>query len=114
MTLPRDRCVLVNSLSKTYAMTGWRVGYCLGPRELIQRMFLVLQQSSRGPALFVQDAAVAALCDPQDCVAEMREEIRPPSAARLGRAGKYPRRSGTAPGGRFLRNVGHQRLGPSF
>jgi aspartate/methionine/tyrosine aminotransferase len=70
----RDRCVLVNSLSKTYSMTGWRVGYCAGPAPLIQAMFLVLAQSSRGPATFIQDAASEALLGPQDCVAAMREE----------------------------------------
>ncbi|HEV3204636.1 MAG TPA: aminotransferase class I/II-fold pyridoxal phosphate-dependent enzyme, partial [Gemmataceae bacterium] len=52
----RNRIVVVNSLSKTYAMTGWRVGYCAGPAAIIQAMFLILQQSSRGPATFVQDA----------------------------------------------------------
>ena len=71
---PRDRCVLVNSLSKTYSMTGWRVGYCAGPAPLIQAMFLVLAQSSRGPATFIQDAAAEALTGPQNCVAAMREE----------------------------------------
>ncbi len=70
----RERCVIVNSLSKTYAMTGWRVGYCAGPASLISAMFLVLQQSSRGPSTFVQDAAAEALSGPQDCVAKMREE----------------------------------------
>jgi aminotransferase len=70
----RDRCVLLNSLSKTYSMTGWRVGYCAGPRALIQAMFIVLAQSSRGPATFIQDAAAEALSGPQDCVAAMREE----------------------------------------
>jgi aspartate/methionine/tyrosine aminotransferase len=57
----RDRIVLVNSLSKTYAMTGWRVGYCAGPRAVIRGMLRVLQQFSRGPATFVQDAAAFAL-----------------------------------------------------
>jgi aspartate aminotransferase len=70
----RDRCVLLNSLSKTYSMTGWRVGYCAGPAPLIQAMFMVLAQSSRGPATFVQDAAAEALTGPQDCVSAMREE----------------------------------------
>lgn len=73
-TVLRDRCILVNSLSKTYSMTGWRVGYCAGPASLIQAMFLVLAQSSRGPATFLQDAAAEALSGPQDCVAEMRQE----------------------------------------
>jgi aspartate/methionine/tyrosine aminotransferase len=68
----RSRYIHVNSLSKTYAMTGWRVGYCAGPAEVIQRMYMVLAQSSRGPATFVQDAAAEALGGPQDCVAEMR------------------------------------------
>lgn len=70
----RARTVIVNSLSKTYAMTGWRVGYCAAPPPLIQAMTLVLQQSSRGPATFVQDAAAAALSGPQDCVEDMRIE----------------------------------------
>lgn len=55
------RTLLVNSLSKTYAMTGWRVGYVAGDAKLIAAMLLVLQQSSRGPATFVQDAAAVAL-----------------------------------------------------
>jgi aspartate/methionine/tyrosine aminotransferase len=70
----RDRCVLVNSLSKTFSMTGWRVGYCAGPAPLIHAMFLVLAQSSRGPATFIQDAAAEALTGPQDCVSSMRAE----------------------------------------
>jgi aspartate/methionine/tyrosine aminotransferase len=69
-----DRTVIVNALSKTYAMTGWRVGYVAAPAEFIRAMLLVLQQSSRGPATFVQDAAAAALTGPQECVAEMRAE----------------------------------------
>ena len=70
----RERTILVNSLSKTYSMTGWRVGYCAGPAHLIQAMYLVLAQSSRGPATFVQDAAATALSASQDCVAEMVTE----------------------------------------
>ena len=70
----RERCVLINSLSKTYAMTGWRVGYCAGPAHLIQAMYMVLAQSSRGPATFIQDAAAEALISSQKCVAEMRAE----------------------------------------
>ena len=70
----RSRSILVNSLSKTYAMTGWRAGYCAASKQIIQRMFMVLAQSSRGPSTFVQDAAAVALSGPQDCVAAMREE----------------------------------------
>jgi aspartate aminotransferase len=70
----RERTVVVNSLSKTYAMTGWRVGYCAAPAAIVDAMFLVLQQTSRGPATFVQDAAAAALSGPQQAVEEMRLE----------------------------------------
>jgi aspartate/methionine/tyrosine aminotransferase len=69
----RDRAVVVNSFSKTYAMTGWRLGYCAAPKHIVDSMLLVLQQSSRGPATFVQDAGVAALTGPQDCVRHMRD-----------------------------------------
>ena len=70
------RTVVINSLSKTYAMTGWRVGYCAGPEAIIKAMLLVLQQSSRGPATFVQDAAACALSSDQDCVRRMAEEYQ--------------------------------------
>ena len=70
----RERAILVNSLSKTYSMTGWRVGYCAGPAAVIQAMYLVLAQSSRGPATFLQDAAAIALTGSQDCVTEMVAE----------------------------------------
>jgi len=79
----RERTVIVNSLSKTYAMTGWRVGYCAAPAAVTQAMFLVLQQTSRGPATFVQDAAAVALGGAQDCVGDMQREY----AARRRRVG---------------------------
>ena len=66
--------IVINSLSKTYAMTGWRVGYCAAPAPITQAMFLHLQQASRGPATFIQDAAAVALTGPQDAVADMRTE----------------------------------------
>jgi len=72
----RQRTVLINSLSKSYAMTGWRVGYCAGPQSVIDAMLLVLQQSSRGPATFVQDAAACALAGSQECVEQMRAEYQ--------------------------------------
>jgi aspartate/methionine/tyrosine aminotransferase len=72
----RDRTVLVNSLSKTYAMTGWRVGYCAGPAETIQAMLRVLQQFNRGPATFVQDAAACALTSSQQCVRHLAAEYQ--------------------------------------
>jgi aspartate/methionine/tyrosine aminotransferase len=72
----RARTVLVNSLSKTYAMTGWRVGYVATTAARIQAMLLVLQQSSRGPATFVQDAAATALAGDQACVRALTAEYQ--------------------------------------
>src|SRR5262249_3819735 len=72
----RERTMVVNSLSKTYAMTGSRVGYCAGPADVIRAMLLVLQQSSRGPATFVQDAAACALRSDQECVRQMAAEYQ--------------------------------------
>ena len=75
--------MLVNSLSKTYAMTGWRVGYCAAPAEVIAAMLLVLQQSSRGPATFVQDAAAARSRVRKACVDEMGASISAPATGSL-------------------------------
>ena len=57
-------------------MTGWRVGYCVGPPELTRAMLLVLQQFSRGPATFVQDAAACTLSSSQDCVKQMAADYQ--------------------------------------
>src|SRR4029453_1690286 len=65
-----------NSLSKTYAMTGWRVGYCAAQAELIRAMLLLLQQFSRGPATFVQDAAACALESGHDSARQMAREYQ--------------------------------------
>ncbi len=98
----RDRYIHVNSLSKTYAMTGWRVGYCSGPREIIQSMFMVLAQSSRGPATFIQDAAASALTGPQDCVCGMRSEYSRRRAAVLQALEGLPRVGALPPEGGFF------------
>jgi len=70
----RDRMVIVGSLSKTYAMTGWRLGYALAPGPIVGAMQKLQSQSTSNPTSFVQKAAVAALKGPQQCVEEMRQE----------------------------------------
>jgi aspartate/methionine/tyrosine aminotransferase len=101
----RCRTVMVNSLSKTYAMTGWRVGYCAAPAEVIQAMLLVLQQSSRGPATFVQDAAAVALAGPQDSVPDMRRQYAGRRATVLGALDGLPHARPLAPEGGFFAMV---------
>ena len=70
----RNRLVVVGSLSKTYAMTGWRLGYALAPAPVIAAMQKLQSQSTSNPTSMVQKAAVAALQGPQTRVAEMRAE----------------------------------------
>ena len=70
----RERMVIVGSLSKTYAMTGWRLGYALAPAPIVNAMQKLQSQSTSNPTSIVQKAAVAALNGPQQCVEEMRQE----------------------------------------
>ena len=67
-----DRTVVINGVSKAYAMTGWRIGYLAGPADLVKAMRKVQSQSTSCPGSVSQAAAVAALTGPQDCVEEMR------------------------------------------
>ncbi|NND61134.1 MAG: pyridoxal phosphate-dependent aminotransferase [Gammaproteobacteria bacterium] len=71
-----DRTVVVNGVSKAYAMTGWRIGYAAGPTELIGAMKKIQSQSTSSAATPSQHAALAALTGPQDCIAEMTTAFR--------------------------------------
>ena len=66
----KDRVLTVNGVSKTYAMTGWRIGFCGGPRDLIKAMFNMQGQLTAGVSTVGQAAAAAALDGPQDLVKE--------------------------------------------
>jgi aspartate aminotransferase len=70
----RDRFLVVGSLSKTYAMTGWRMGYVLGPAAVVGAAQKLQSQSTSNPTSIVQKAAVAALNGSQQCVEDMRQE----------------------------------------
>jgi aspartate aminotransferase len=70
----KDRMLVVGSLSKTYAMTGWRLGYTLAPAAIVSAMSKLQSQSTSNPTSIVQKAAVAALKGSQDCVEHMRAE----------------------------------------
>ena len=75
-TLPemRDRTVVVNGMSKAYAMTGWRIGYLAAPSVLSEQILKVQQHVVTCAASFGQTAATEALQGPQDCVKTMRQE----------------------------------------
>ena len=70
----KDHVVVLGSLSKTYAMTGWRAGFALGPKAVIAAMSKLQSQSTSNTASMVQRASIAALTESQECVAEMRAD----------------------------------------
>jgi len=70
----KDHMVILGSLSKTYAMTGWRAGFALGPKQIISAMSKLQSQSTSNTASMVQQASIAALTSSQQCVAEMRAD----------------------------------------
>jgi aspartate aminotransferase len=72
----KDRTLTVNGASKTYAMTGWRVGFCGGPKALIKGMMNMQGQATAGVSTISQAAVAAALDGPQDLVRERAEEYR--------------------------------------
>ena len=67
-----ERVVVINGMSKAYAMTGWRLGWLAGPSSLINVAGMFNSQTATSAATFTQHAAVAALTGPQDCVEVMR------------------------------------------
>lgn len=71
-----ERTVTINGVSKSHAMTGWRIGYCGGPAELISAMATIQGQSTSNPSSIAQRAAVVALNGDQTCVATMNAAYR--------------------------------------
>jgi len=75
-SMDRDHLLIVGSLSKTYAMTGWRVGFALGSNKLLANMLKLQSHSTSNPTSIAQKAAVEALRGPQDSVRAMLAEYR--------------------------------------
>jgi aspartate aminotransferase len=71
----KERSIIVNGFSKTYAMTGWRLGYCAGPADLIEAYGRLQSQTTSNATSFVQVAGIEALTGPQDTVATMVAEF---------------------------------------
>ena len=72
----KNRILTVNGVSKAYAMTGWRIGYAGGPRELIKAMAVVQSQATSCPSSISQAASVAALNGPQDFLVERKASFQ--------------------------------------
>lgn len=67
----KERCIVVNGVSKSYSMTGWRLGFCAGPADVIAACGHLQSQSTSNPTAFAQVAAIEALTGPQDSVHAM-------------------------------------------
>ena len=72
----KDRILTVNGVSKAYAMTGWRIGYAGGPKELISSMAKLQSQSTSNPSSISQAAALAALEGPEEFLSERNDKFR--------------------------------------
>ncbi len=97
----KDRAIIINGFSKAYAMTGWRLGYALGPKEVIKAMNKIQGQVTSCPNSITQWAGVEALKGPQDSVEFMREKFEERRNFVIERLSKIPNISFVKPEGAF-------------
>ena len=93
--------MVLGSLSKTYAMTGWRAGFALAAKPVVANLSKLQSQSTSNAASMVQKAAVAALTGPQDCVCEFRAEFIELRDYMLAKLAEIPGITCTKPEGAF-------------
>ncbi len=97
----RDRVLTLSGVSKSYAMTGWRIGFAGGPAPLVEAMSTIQSHSTSGASSISQAAAVAALSGPQDGVSAMRETYRRRRDLVVSALRAIPRLSCAVPDGAF-------------
>jgi aspartate aminotransferase len=100
-TWAKERIVILGSLSKTYAMTGWRAGFALAPKSVTANLSKLQSQSTSNATSFVQKAAVAALTSSQECVAEFRAAFIDLRDHMLAKLAEIPGVTCTKPEGAF-------------
>ena len=100
-TWAKDYMIVLGSLSKTYAMTGWRGGYALGPKKIIASLSKLQSQQTSNATSIVQKAAIAALAGSQQCVTEFRAEFKELRDYILAALGRIPGVTCTRPEGAF-------------
>jgi aspartate aminotransferase len=100
-TWAKEHIVILGSLSKTYAMTGWRAGYALASKSVTANLSKLQSQSTSNATSFVQKAAIAALSSSQECVSEFRAEFISLRDYMLARLAEIPGVTCTKPEGAF-------------
>ncbi len=86
----KDRCIVLNGVSKAYSMTGWRIGYAAGPEAIIKAMEILQSQSTSNPTSISQVAAQAALEGPQECIQPMVKAFKERHAFVVERFNQMP------------------------
>ena len=107
----QGKVVFLGSFSKTYSMTGWRIGYLAGPAEVIRGMALLQQSFVLSVNSFAQWGAVEAMTGPQDCVEEMRQQFDVRRKAMMDALSTIPNVSFAAPKGAFYIYLNHEKTG---
>jgi len=97
----KDRTITLNGTSKAYCMTGWRIGFCAGPRNLIKAMGKIQGQSTSNPSSISQKAALAALTGPTDELDEMVKVYQTRRTWLVGALNNIPGMSCITPDGAF-------------
>ncbi len=97
----KDRCIIINGVSKAYAMTGWRIGYAAGPRDIISAMGRIQGHCTSNANSIAQKAALAAIDGPQEEVEEMRKAFEERRNLMLERMRAIPGVSCVKPQGAF-------------
>ncbi|AWM37178.1 Aspartate aminotransferase [Gemmata obscuriglobus] len=97
----KDRTITISGASKSYAMTGWRMGWAVAPVAVVKAMDTIQSQETSCPSSVSQAALVAALTGPQDCVTEMRTEFAARRELTLGLLKQIPDVKLPAPEGAF-------------
>ena len=97
----KNNVVVVSGVSKTYAMTGWRIGWTVGPEKVMDMLANLQSQSTSNPTSFAQSGAMAALQGPQDCVKQLCEAFAQRRRYMLDRLARIPRISCFPPQGAF-------------
>lgn len=97
----KDRTITISGASKSYAMTGWRMGWAVAPVAVVKAMDTIQSQETSCPSSVSQAALVAALSGPQECVAEMRKEFAARRELTLGLLNGIPDVNLPAPEGAF-------------
>ena len=100
-TWAKEQIVILGSLSKTYAMTGWRAGYALASKPVVANLSKLQSQSTSNATSFVQKAAIAALAGSQQCVSEFRAEFIDLRDYMLAKLKEIPGVTCTRPEGAF-------------